>query len=364
MLKRYFVMVSFLITAMIVLNGCFYVKQSPNKIETKKEIKPGKQRNDFIKPNLISIDDPVYSLDDKFIFFSGRYKKRSAIFRINADGTELKKLTEPFGFSDYNPIILSNKKILFSSFRQRTSCADLCTMNMDGTNPIWLSQNGTGGYWKDSSADGKTLFFVSSCLIGDFSANQYTTDIYAMESDGTKRRKITDFKDFFIRHLSVSPDGKLLLFQRESFKKFPRDESMWILPINEKNKYYSLKPKIDQFLSNYKTLKIKNKEHWTKTFSNMNSPKFSPDGNSIVFVWPGHYQGYFGHELYLMDIKSESTEKLTDLQEFTTAPSFSNDGKKIIFTVEKGQMNNNPHFFELWQVNIDGTGLGKINISN
>jgi Tol biopolymer transport system component len=340
-----------------VLFGCYHQRDNQTNKETTKSKSIIKY---CIFPNVYN---PVYSSDDKYIVFGGECNRKSSIYRINSNGTGLKKLTAPFGYSDAYPQVLPNNKILFTSYKYSDSCGDLCIMNIDGTNPVWLTNNGNGGRWHTYSKKNDKIYFVSSCNSGDLSKEQMTYDIFTIKPDGTQRSKITEFEDFFIRYLSVAVNGNSLIFQRQTFKTNPSDESLWELSLGIKKECFPIRPDIHQYLSNYKSLKNRNIKHWTNAYSSMTSPKYSPDGDSLLFVWPGHYQGHFGHEIYLMDVKSKFTKKLTDLKKFIVSPSFSNDGKNIIFSVGYGYLHNRPTKFALWRINVDGSGLEQIVIS-
>ena len=82
----------------------------------------------------------------------------------------------------------------------------------------------------------------------------------------------------------------------------------------------------------------------------------------MLFVWSGRYQGYYGLEIYLMDLANNRTKKLTDMRTFIMEPSFSFDGTRVVFLVKRflGPKRKSEH--ELWLINADGSGLRKLKI--
>ena len=352
---RYYLIIPLTILFVLIVCSC-----SIHGDKYKKIFNRGKESQ--FNQNNISIDQPVYSLDDKYILFSARLNGKSSIYRINSDGSNLTKLTGPFGYDDDNPISLPNHKVLFSSYETHGACADFCIIDIDGKNFRRITNHGNGGSWKAYSSLTNTIYFVTSCDMGNNSTDKDIYDIWAIDLNGMNRCRITSLKDFFMRSLSISNHGKKLLFQRQSFMNNPREDSLWLLDLDTRE-LRPIKPNIHGYLSNYSALKIRNKEPWENSFGNMDSPQLSPSGNQVLFVWPGHYQGYFGHEIYLMDLKSSSTKKLTDLKGFIANPSFSHDGKKIVFSLANRYTNNRPESFDLWKINTDGTQLERIDIT-
>jgi Tol biopolymer transport system component len=55
-----------------------------------------------------------------------------------------------------------------------------------------------------------------------------------------------------------------------------------------------------------------------------------------------------------MDLKTKSMKKITDFNSYITEPSFSHDGKKIVFINVKDVATNKGEY-ELWLINSDGS---------
>jgi TolB protein len=62
------------------------------------------------------------------------------------------------------------------------------------------------------------------------------------------------------------------------------------------------------------------------------SPRFSPDGQRVIFS----LQRGGNSNLFVMDLRSRATTRLTDTQVIDTAPSYSPDGTRISFESDRG----------------------------
>jgi TolB protein len=62
------------------------------------------------------------------------------------------------------------------------------------------------------------------------------------------------------------------------------------------------------------------------------SPRFSPDGQRVIMS----LQERGNSNLFVMDLRSKATTRLTDTQAIDTAPSYSPDGTRICFESDRG----------------------------
>jgi TolB protein len=143
---------------------------------------------------------PRWSSDGKSIVWAGTREKNQEIFIADADGKNIKRLTNgpPSNSPSWSP---DGKEIAFTS--GRTGNLDIYVMKADGSDVRRLTVNPTMDYWPVWSPDGKRMAFTSN-RDGNY-------DIYLMNIDGTEQRNLTKHPatDNFA---AWSPDGRRLAF--------------------------------------------------------------------------------------------------------------------------------------------------------
>ncbi|MGE0339750.1 MAG: Tol-Pal system beta propeller repeat protein TolB [Xanthobacteraceae bacterium] len=80
------------------------------------------------------------------------------------------------------------------------------------------------------------------------------------------------------------------------------------------------------------------------------SPRFSPNGQSVVMS----LQQQGASNIYLMDLRTKRTTRLTATPAIDTAPSFSPDGQQIVFESDRGGTQ------QLYVMNADGSNQRRI----
>ena len=92
--------------------------------------------------------------------------------------------------------------------------------------------------------------------------------------------------------------------------------------------------------------------------------RISPDRKWIVFTKHliSEIDGKFRYELFLMNSISKKTIQLTHLNQSIASPRFYHHQNKIIFANDVNWLKG-AQLYELWEINPDGTGLKKIDLS-
>ena len=152
-------------------------------------------------------------------------------------------------------------------------------------------------------------------------------EVYVMDTDGGNPQNLTNDPNDD-RHPSWSPDGKQIVFSSD------RDGNgeIYVMEVDGNNqRRLTNNPNLDKF------------------------PSWSPDGERIAFMSQrdGHFIGDFGlsYEIYVMDADGKNTRRLTNNRKTDVSPSWSPDGKWIVFSADrKGDDVNH----EIYVMDADG----------
>jgi TolB protein len=267
--------------------------------------------------------EAYFSADGKKLIYQSSHGdvKCDQIFEMNIDGTGQHMVSTGKGRTTCSYFFPNGKKILYASTHLGSpecpprpdfskgyvwavySGYDIFTANPDGSN---LKQLTTAqGYDAEAtiSLDGKKITFTS-LRNGDL-------DIYTMDADGKNVKQLTH-EAGYDGGPTFSPDGK------------------WIV-------YRAYHPKTEQEIADYKDLLAKNLIRPTSL------------------------------EIWIMRADGSEKRQITNLGAASFGPAFTADGKRIIFssnydpeTHATGGMGN----FELWLINLDGTGLERVTFSD
>jgi Tol biopolymer transport system component len=145
----------------------------------------------------------------KIAFMSKRNGEKYQIFVMNADGSEVKKLTTDPKVSFCNPIWSKDgEKILYYS-DQGDKKDQVWIMKADGSEPTLLT-NGIGhNIFPSFSPDGRRIIFSRRA---DSDADKSYVDasyLFVMDLDGANLTPVAKINSFYAR---LSPDGKKIAF--------------------------------------------------------------------------------------------------------------------------------------------------------
>jgi TolB protein len=84
------------------------------------------------------------------------------------------------------------------------------------------------------------------------------------------------------------------------------------------------------------------------------SPRFSPDGQRVIMS----LQQGGNSNLFVMDLRSKSTTRLTDTPAIDTSPCYSPDGSQIVFNSDRGGSQ------QLYVMNADGGNIKRISFGS
>jgi TolB protein len=250
------------------------------------------------------------------------------------------------------------KRLIFQSTRDSLECDQIYIMNADGSN-VHMVSTGKGrttcGYFL---ADNKHILYASTHEAGDAcppSADRSkgyvwavypSYDIYLATDDGKIQKKLTDANGYDAEGTVNWKTGKIVYTSMQS-----GDLDLWTMNSDGSNK-----------------------RQVTKTEGYDGGAVFSRDGRKLVWraghpTTPETQKRYrelladnltspMKMELFVADANGENARQITDFGCASFAPTFTPDGKKILFSSNKHDCDGRK--FELYMVNPDGSGLEQV----
>lgn len=261
------------------------------------------------------------------------------------------------------------RKLIFQSNRGGHACDRIWVMNIDGSDKQMVSPDHGANTCSFFFPDGKRIVFAStSHLAGDcppkpqlpgnvyYAWPLYPYNIYLANADGTGLKRITDNPKYDAEPV-ISSDGTKIVFgsQREG------DFDVYIM---------------DSDGSNVRRL--------TDTVGYDGGPWFSPDGKKIVWrawypeteeekaLWrecmEKNYIVPVALDIWVMDADGSNKRRILHNGATNFAPSWHPDRKRIIFSSNMDDWHEDikkfGHNFELYLINIDGTGFERLTYNN
>jgi TolB protein len=250
------------------------------------------------------------------------------------------------------------KRIIFQTTRPPYSCDQIFIMNADGSNQHLVSTGKgrtTCGYFLP---DNKHIVYASTHLAGDACpadpdrSKGYVWgvfpgyDIFLATDDGKIEKRLTDTPGYDAEATINFKTGQIVYTSLAS-----GDLDLW-----------TMRPDGSE------------KKQLTKTAGYDGGPVFSRDGKKLA--WRAHhpttpqdmerYKSLLSEnltapmkmELLVADADGKNAKQITNFGCASFAPTFTPDGKKILFASNKQECDSRR--FELYLINVDGTGLEQV----
>jgi TolB protein len=212
------------------------------------------------------------------------------IVLINNKGEEIKNLTKGTSENSYPAWSPDSKKIVFAS--DRDGSMNLYVMDADGGNVKQITSGAERSRSPAWSPDGKKILFGRTTEAG--------CGIFVVDPDGGNLKQIGNEDGW---NPAWSPDGKKILFTSrrdgDGFRIYAMDA--------DGGNTTQLTTNANPFGSVY--------------------PAYSPDGKKIIWC-DGEGEGL---EIHMADADGKNAKKLTQLGGYNTFPTWSADGKSIVF---------------------------------
>lgn len=261
---------------------------------------------------------PTYSPDGtQIIFNSDREKENNDVYLMNADGSDVRKITDGPGWDSAPPNNWSPDGTQVLLLSDRSGKENIYVMNIEPFVPKRVAAfENDRPVFASYSSDGKHIVY-------QLSVGESQSEIRIYNADTKADRFV--FKANLQESLpSFSPDGSKILFQQRI------DENTEICSVN-----------IDG--SGFVNI--------TRSPSKDMAPVFSPDGGKIAFA-ANRAGGLSVFEIYVMNADSSEQKLIFGDRAMSVNPAWSPDGKTLVFSNdrEEGRIGN----FELYSINLDG----------
>jgi Tol biopolymer transport system component len=191
--------------------------------------------------------EPVVSSDGKRIVFGSQREGDFDIYLMNADGTNVRRLTDRVGYDGGPWFSPDNTRIAWRAWYPGTDeekaqwqdamdkdyiiavPLDLWVMGADGSNKRLVLHNGATNWAPSWHPDGKRLIFSSNMddWREDIKQFGHNFELYLINIDGTGLARLT-FNTTFDSFPLFSPDGRRLVFASNRNPQRPRETDIYI----------------------------------------------------------------------------------------------------------------------------------------
>lgn len=270
------------------------------------------------------------------------------IYLMNHDGSDLRRLTNNHVSDVFPSLSPDGTKIIFESNRRRAAgeppnVSDLFLMNADGTEQTWLLR-GSSASW---SPDGTSIAFHASASGTGLPATPYPGSA-------------TVDSDIFIVSLRDLIEKKALPRNITNNPAAVDDDPDW--SPDGRTIIFTSHATTDDY-ANAVSAEIYairadgtgNPKALTRNQDEERAPSWSPDGKRIVFCCRRGSKPDF--DICVINRDGSGELKLTDSPLGDLTPSWSPDSTKIVFHRSKGRGRG---AWDLWVVNADGTGESRL----
>jgi TolB protein len=274
----------------------------------------------------------------RLIFQSTRDKLEcDQIFVMNADGSDQHMVSNGKGRTTCGYFLADNRHILYGSTHE---AADACPPSADRSKGyVWAVYPGYDIFL--ATLDGKIVRKMTDAPGYDAEATVnwktgkivYTSmaskdlDLWTMNSDGSAKKQITK-SEGYDGGAVFSRDGKKLVW-RANHPDTPETKRKYHDLLNEN---LTSPMKMELFVSEGNG---KNAKQITNFGCASFAPSFTPDGKKIIFSSNKHNCDGRKFELFMVNPDGGGLEQVTNFGGFTAFPEFSPDGKKLAFASDK-----------------------------
>ncbi len=278
--------------------------------------------------------EAYFSYDgSQLIFQSTRDELQcDAIFRMNADGSDVRQVSSGQGVTTCAFIAPDNRSIIYASTHlQHQQCPpkpdyskgyvwplhaayDIFKAGPEGENPQRLTDS--------PSYDAEAVFSPKGDRIVFTSLRSGDLELFLMKPDGSEVEQLTD-EPGYDGGAFFSLDGEWVVWRAS------RPSGEVLKDYQSLLKQGLIRPgQLELFIMNLTERKpIQLTDNGAANFG----PYWHPDGKHIIFSSNMHDPKGRNFDLYMINIDSRKIERITHYEGFDGFPMFSHDGRKLVF---------------------------------
>jgi len=280
--------------------------------------------------------EAYWSPDGKMLVFQTTRQPYACdqIFVMNADGSQQRLASTGKGRTTCGYFLKDGKNIVYASTHEASPACppppdrskgylwgvfagyDIYVSALDGSNLKKLT--GAKGYDAEATVNfkGNKLVYTSMAS-GDL-------DLWTMKPDGSGKKQLTT-KIGYDGGAVFSRDGKKLVWRAnhpQTPERLARYKELLAQDLTEPMKMELVISDADG----------KNQRQLTNFGCASFAPTFTPDGKKVLFSSNKHNCDGRRFELYMINVDGTGLEQVTNFGGFSSFPEFSPDGKKLVFS--------------------------------
>ena len=283
--------------------------------------------------------EAYWSPDGKRLIFQSTREPYACdqIYVMNGDGSDLHMVSNGKGVTTCGYFLSDNKNVVFASTHE---AGDSCPARPDRSKGyLWAVYEGfdiyrtsdrggaltkltnTPGYDAEATVNWKSkTILYTSLASGDL-------DLWTMNEDGSNKKQMTKSAGYDGGAV-FDRAGKNLVWRANH----PGSEDLMKRYKELLSENLTAPMKMEIFVSGAKGSKPR---QITSMGCAAFAPTFSPDGKKIVFSANKNNCDGRKFELFMMNTDGSGLEQITNFGGFTSFPEFSPDGKKLVFVTDK-----------------------------
>lgn len=268
---------------------------------------------------------PTPELWGRIVFATNRFGD-SEICVINADGSNLQRLTSNQVYDWHPNWSPDGKKIVFVTNRDGAGTDEIYLMNPDGSGTVRLTHTKAEENTPIWHPDGNRIFFSSE--------RDGNWELYSMSPDGSHVQRLTDHPALD-QFPVIAPNGRQMAFASErdgnreiyvsnidgtSVRRLTnRPEEDWAPAWSPRGDWIAFASKVGDDEWALYLIKPDGSGQTRLTHSGGEYPAWSPDGNKIAFLGFRNHQG----RLYIINADGSDEREITHTSDLDWSPAWS-----------------------------------------